>query len=345
MSKILVTGGCGFIGSHTIVDLVENNFEVICIDNNGRSNARSLEGVKAITGVKVPHYKVDLCDLAATRQVFQEHPDIKGIVHFAAFKAVGESVEKPLLYYRNNLNSLSNILSCVQEFGVKNLIFSSSCSVYGNASELPVTEKTPIQQAESPYGHTKQIGEQMLQHFGRACPEVSSIALRYFNPAGAHPSAKIGEASFDRPTNLVPVITETAAGKRKKMMVYGNDYNTRDGSCVRDYIYIMDLANAHTKALQYLEAGNNQANFEVFNLGMGEGATVLEAINAFEKVTGLSLNYELAPRRPGDVEAIYSNYQYAAETLDWQPKGTIEDIMRTAWAWEQVRPDWSFNAG
>ncbi len=345
MSKILVTGGCGFIGSHTIVDLLDNGFEVINIDSNIRSNVGALAGIKAITGVEVPHYKVDLCDLSATRQVFEEHPDIDGIVHFAAFKAVGESVLHPLLYYKNNINSLANILECVQEFDVSHFIFSSSCSIYGNTDELPVTESTPMLKAESPYAHTKQIGEQMIESLSTVCPATGFVALRYFNPAGAHPSTLIGEASFAAPTNLVPVITETASGKREKMMVFGDDYNTRDGSCIRDYIYIMDLANAHTKALQYLQDQKNQKNFEVFNLGIGEGATVFEAINAFEKATGLSLNYEVAPRRPGDVEAIYSNYIYASKTLNWTPKGSMEDIMRTAWQWEQNRPEWSFKAG
>ncbi len=342
--KILVTGGCGFIGSHTIVDLLENGFEVVNIDNNVRSNAGALEGIEAITGVKVPHYQTDLCDLAATRKVFAEHPDIEGIVHFAAYKAVGESVEKPVLYYQNNLNSLANVLTCVEEFGVKHFIFSSSCSVYGNADELPVTEATPMKEAESPYAHTKQIGEGMIQHFAKVHPETSFVALRYFNPAGAHPSALIGEASFDKPTNLVPVITDTASGVREKMVVFGTDYNTRDGSCIRDYIYIMDLANAHTKSIQYLQSGKNKANYEVFNVGIGEGVTVLEAIRAFEKVTGISLNYELVDRRPGDVEAIYSNYKYAAEALNWTPKGSIEDIMQTAWQWQQKRPEWSFRS-
>jgi len=344
MKKILVTGGCGFIGSHTIVDLIENGFEVVCADSNERSNSESLNAVKEITGTEVPHYQVDLCDLDATRKVFEENTDISGIIHFAAYKAVGESVEKPILYYQNNLNSLANILTCIEEFGVKHFIFSSSCSVYGNADELPVTESTPTKEAESPYAHTKQIGEGIIQNFAKVSPDSSFIALRYFNPAGAHPSALLGEASFDKPSNLVPVITDTASGKRDKMMVFGTDYNTRDGSCVRDYIYIMDLANAHTKSLQYLQNQKNTSNYEIFNVGIGEGATVLEAIKAFEKVTGMKLNYELADRRPGDIEAIYSNYEYAAKTLDWEPKGSIEDIMRTAWAWQQNRPEWSFSS-
>jgi len=343
--KILVTGGCGYIGSHTIVDLIDNGYEVVCVDSNERSNAGALDGVKQITGVEVPHYQIDLCDLEATRKVFEAHRDISGIIHFAAYKAVGESVEKPLLYYQNNLNSLANVLACIKEFEVKYFIFSSSCSIYGNADELPVTEFTPMKTAESPYAHTKQIGEGVISHFAKIHPKSSFISLRYFNPAGAHPSALLGEASFDKPSNLVPVITDTASGKREKMMVFGTDYNTRDGSCVRDYIYIMDLANAHTKSLQRLQSQRNESNYEVFNLGIGEGVTVLEALNAFEKVTGMKLNYELAERRPGDIEAIYSNYEYAAKALDWKPKGSIEDIMRTAWAWQQNRPEWSFRSG
>ncbi len=343
--KILVTGGCGYIGSHTIVDLIDNGYEVICADSNERSNAGALDSVKQITGVEVPHFQVNLCDLEATRKIFEAHRDISGIIHFAAYKAVGESVEKPLLYYQNNLNSLANVLACIEEFKVKYFIFSSSCSIYGNADELPVTESTPMKTAESPYAHTKQIGEGIISNFAKIQPKSSFISLRYFNPAGAHPSALLGEASFDKPSNLVPVITDTASGKRDKMMVFGTDYNTRDGSCVRDYIYIMDLANAHTKSLQRLQSQRNESNYEVFNVGIGEGVTVLEALNAFEKVTGIKLNYELADRRPGDVEAIYSNYEYAAKALDWEPKGSIEDIMRTAWAWQQNRPEWSFKSG
>lgn len=333
--KILVTGGCGYIGSHTIVDLIDNGFEVVCVDSTIRSSEKVLEGIKEITGVAVQNYKIDLCDRPATRTIFEEHPDIKGIIHFAALKSVPESVEKPLAYFDNNLNSLLSILSCQKEFEIPYFIFSSSCSVYGNTSELPVTETTTFMEAECAYARTKQMGEHIVRDFTRANPNLNGVLLRYFNPAGAHESSKIGELTFGPASNLVPVITDTAAGKRKSFTVFGSDYATRDGSCVRDYIHVMDLANAHTKAIQYLAKQSNESNCEVFNLGIGQGVTVLEAINAFEKVTGLSLNYEVGPRRAGDVEAIYSNYDQAALKLQWQPTRDIEDIMRTAWAWEE----------
>ncbi len=337
MQKVLVTGGCGYIGSHTIVDLIDHGFEVISVDNLCNSSVDSLRGIEAITGKKVINYEVDLVDLDATRQIFKDHPDIAGIIHFAALKHVGESVFMPLRYFRNNLNSLLNLLECMKESDVKQLIFSSSCSVYGNATELPVTEQTPRQDAESPYARTKQMGEDIIQDFSSNNKHINSILLRYFNPAGAHESAQLGEAPSNPATNLVPVITETAIGKRKSLTVFGSDYETRDGSCIRDYIHVMDIANAHTKALQYLFDGKNEANCEIFNLGIGEGVSVLEAIQAFEKVTGQKLNYEVGDRRPGDVEAIYANLAKATEKLKWTPQRNIDDIMRTAWAWEQAR--------
>lgn len=335
MQKILVTGGTGYIGSHTIVDLIENGFEVISIDNYLNSTDACLKGIEQITGKVVKNYPVDLTNLEATRQVFSEHPDIVGIIHFAALKLVGESVLQPLRYFRNNLNSLLNIISCMEEFEVPHLIFSSSCSVYGNAKELPVMETTPLQEAESPYARTKQMGEQICADVANIANQLNFILLRYFNPAGAHESALIGEAPSNRPSNLVPVITETAMGKRAQMTVFGDDYDTRDGSCVRDYIHVMDLANAHTKALQYLLSEKNKTNLEIFNLGIGEGVTVLEAIKAFEEVSGQALNYEIGPRRAGDVIAVYADPGKAQSVLGWQPKRNIEDIMRTAWAWQQ----------
>ncbi len=338
MPKILVTGGCGYIGSHTIVDLMEHGFSVVSVDNLLNSNESSLDGAARITGRKVPNYRTDLCDLEGLRQIFRDHPDIEGVIHFAALKLVGESVEKPLLYYRNNIVGLLNLLECMQDAGVAHLIFSSSCSVYGNASDLPVTESTPRQEAESPYARTKQIGEDILQDLTKVDSRINAILLRYFNPAGAHESAQIGEDPSNPATNLVPVITETAAGKRKELVVFGNDYPTRDGSNVRDYIHVMDLANAHTKALQYLLEKRNSARCEIFNLGIGEGVTVLEAIQAFERVAGVKLNYRIGPRRPGDVVAIYANLDKAARLLGWTPQRNIDDIMRTAWAWEQARP-------
>ena len=337
MSKILVTGGTGYIGSHTIVDLIDNGFEVVSIDNLTNSNDDVLEGVEKITGVKVKNYQIDLVDLASLLQVFRDHPDCSGIIHFAAFKLVGESVEKPLAYFRNNLLGLINLLTCMETFGVPNLIFSSSCSVYGNAEELPVTETTPFQEAESPYARTKQMGEQIIRDFASVHPENNAVLLRYFNPAGAHESALIGEAPSNPASNLVPVITETAIGKRKSMTVFGADYDTRDGSCIRDYIHVMDLANAHTKAMQYLLNKKNETNCEVFNLGIGEGVSVLEAIHAFERVSDKKLKYEIGPRRPGDVIAIYADKKRSEQKLGWKPQRDIDAIMKTAWAWEQER--------
>ncbi len=337
MSKILVTGGCGYIGSHTIVDLIENGFEVISVDNLYNADESALDGIEKITGKRVKNYVVDLVNLDATKQIFEENADIKGIIHFAALKSVGESVEKPLLYFRNNLNGLLNLLDCMTQFDIPNLIFSSSCSVYGNVAQLPVTEDTPWQEAESPYARTKQMGEQIIRDVLRGTPALQSILLRYFNPAGAHPSALMGESPRNVANNLVPVITETAIGRREETVVFGDDYSTRDGSCIRDYVHVMDLARAHMLALQYLLEKKNEKQVEVFNLGIGEGVSVLEAIHAFEKTTDEHLNYHIGPRRPGDVVAIYANYNQAAKRLGWQPKHGIEDIMRSAWNWEKAR--------
>ncbi len=334
--KILVTGGMGYIGSHTIVDLLENNFKVISVDNLVNSDISTRKGIKKITGKKVTNYEVNLCSLKKTRKIFEENPDISGVIHFAALKSVEFSVQQPTEYFKNNIESLLNILVCMEEFGVKNLIFSSSCTVYGNPDQLPVTEDTPMKPAESPYGRTKQIGEYILEDFAKRHKDINVILLRYFNPAGAHPSALIGEKSTGYVTTLVPLINEVAVGKREKLTVYGNDYPTRDGSCLRDFIHVSDLANAHTKALTYVLAGKNAKNCEVFNLGIGEGVTVLEAIHAFEKVTGIKLNWQLGERRAGDVMAIYSVNTKAVEQLGWTPKYNIEEIMRSSWAWEQV---------
>ncbi len=333
MAKILVTGGCGFIGSHTIVDLIENGFEVISVDDNSRSSIKSLDGIEKITGKKVKNYTVDLKEFEATKNIFEENKDITGIIHFAAYKAVGESVEKPLFYYENNMFSLINLLKCVEEYKVPYFVFSSSCTVYGNPDSIPVTEKTPTKKAESPYGATKQMGEVMIQDFSKVA-EANSILLRYFNPVGAHKSALIGELPIGRPMNLVPAITQTAIGKLPKMMVYGSDYPTRDGSCLRDYIHVCDIAHAHTLALQYLIDKKNETKCDIFNLGSGNGITVLEAIKSFEKVSGVKLNYEIGPRRGGDVVAIYANNEYAVKGLNWILKNSLEDMMSTAWAWE-----------
>ncbi len=333
MATILVTGGCGYIGSHTIVDLIANGYDVISVDNNSRSNAGMLTGIESITGKKVKNYKVDLCNFDDTFAIFHEN-DIRGVIHFAAYKAVGESVEKPLLYFENNLTSLINLLKCVQEFETPYFVFSSSCTVYGNPDQIPVTEKTPPKPAESPYGYTKQMGEQIINEFAKSIG-THCILLRYFNPVGAHPSIKIGEMPIGRPQNLIPAITQTAIGKLDKMTVYGNDYDTRDGSCLRDFIHVSDIAHAHTLSIKYLEEEKNTGLCEVFNLGSGNGVTVLEAIHAFEKVSGTKLNYEIGPRRTGDVIAIYANNDLARQLLGWNPQYSLEDMMRTAWEWEQ----------
>lgn len=332
--KILVTGGCGYIGGHTIVDLVNNGFDVISVDDLSRGSLRMLDGVEQILGREIKNYKVDLTNLDDTQAIFIENPDIIGIIHFAAYKNVGESVLEPVMYYRNNINSLLNILQCAKEFQVPNIVFSSSCSVYGNSAALPVTETTDLAEAESPYAYTKQVGEVICRDFVRNKTEFAISLLRYFNPVGAHPSAIIGELQ-EKPENLVPVITQTAIGKRGSMSVFGTDYPTRDGSCVRDYIHVMDIAHAHTKALQYLIKGKNKEAVEVFNLGSGAGVTVLELIAAFERVSGRKLNYELGPRRAGDVVAVYADNSKARKQLDWQVQYGLDQMMETAWKWEQ----------
>jgi len=333
MNKILVTGGCGYIGAHTIVDLIENGFDVISADNNSRSNESILDSVEKITGKIVKNYKVDLCIYDDTVAIFQENPDLIGIIHFAAYKSVGESVKNPLLYFENNLNSLINILKCADEFDIPSFVFSSSCTVYGNPDTIPVTEETPMKPAESAYGATKQMGEQIVQE-AMNCNENKAILLRYFNPVGAHPSALIGELPVGKPENLVPAITQTAIGKLPMMQVWGNDYETRDGSCVRDYIHVCDIAHAHTLALNYLKSGKNKTNCDVFNLGTGDGLTVLEIINEFERTSGIKLNYKIGPRRSGDVIAIYANNDKAKTLLGWQPKYNLQQMMATAWKWE-----------
>jgi len=334
--KVLVTGGTGYIGSHTIIDLIENGYEVVCADNGINSDTSSLAAIKKITGVDVPYFHVDLCDLNASETIFIAHPDIIGIIHFAALKSVGESVEKPLLYFRNNLESLINILDLSIKYGTKAFIFSSSCTVYGDVERSPVDENTPWQEAASPYGRTKQIGEQIVTDSLKNT-DVKSILLRYFNPAGAHPTALLGESPINPPQNLVPIITETAIGKRSKMTVFGNDYPTRDGSCIRDYIHVCDLARAHTLSLKYILEEKQKQQNEIFNVGIGNGLSVLEVITAFESLTGQKLNYDIGDRRSGDVMSIYSNHNKATEKLGWIPEMDVADIMNTAWAWEMKR--------
>lgn len=334
MAKILVTGGAGYIGSHTIVDLVQNGFDVISVDNFCRSSKNVFEGIQKITDKKIKNYNIDLTNFQDTKDIFIENPDINGVIHFAAYKAVNESVENPLSYYHNNLESLINILKCVDEFKTAHFVFSSSCTVYGNPYSDCVTEETPQKKAESPYGVTKQLGERMIEDIIKATHNTKAVLLRYFNPVGSHPSAFIGELPIGRPMNLVPAITQTAIGKLPKMFVHGNDYNTRDGSCLRDYIHVCDIANAHTLALKYLIENKNINSCEIFNLGSGEGVTVLEAIKAFEAVTQQELNYEIGPRRSGDVVAIYANNNLAKDKLGWQIKYNLNDMMQTAWQWE-----------
>jgi len=334
MQTILVTGGCGYIGAHTIVDLIEHGFDVISADNLSRASDNSLLGIEKITGKKIKNYQVDLTDKKATEAIFIENPSIIGIIHFAAYKAVGESVEKPLEYYENNLFSLVHLLNMSAKYNAKHFIFSSSCTVYGNPNTIPVTEDTPLQTAASPYGATKQMGETIVRDAAFSYP-LSTILLRYFNPVGAHPSTAIGELPIGRPQNLVPAITQTAIGKLPTMQVHGADYDTRDGSCIRDYIHVCDIAHAHTLALQFSIKQNAEKSCEVFNLGTGNGITVLEAIHAFEKVSGVKLNYELGPRRAGDIVAIYANNDKAVNKLGWQCKYGLDEMMLTAWQWEQ----------
>ncbi|MDP2387257.1 MAG: UDP-glucose 4-epimerase GalE [Bacteroidota bacterium] len=331
---ILVTGGSGYIGSHTIIELFTNGFDVVSIDNQSNSSLDAYKHVERISGKKVDHYSVDLCDIDATRKIFEKY-SFGGIIHFAAYKAVGESVENPLKYYHNNISSLVTILSLSKEFSVSNLIFSSSCSVYGNVTTLPVDENTALPKAESPYAFTKQIGEVMLDDFCKINSDFNAIALRYFNPVGAHESGLNGESPINKPNNLVPIITGTAIGKIPQLTIHGGDYPTRDGTCVRDYIHVSDIADAHVLAMKFLIEKRNTQNYDVFNLGTGKGISVLEAISAFEKVSGQKLNYKIGPKRPGDVIAVYSDSKKAETLLGWKCKHDIESMMRTSWLWEQ----------
>ncbi|MGB0882871.1 MAG: UDP-glucose 4-epimerase GalE [Vicingaceae bacterium] len=338
--KILITGGAGYIGSHTIIEIIQNtDWEIISLDNYSNSTVKTYDRIKNITGKRVKFYEVDLKDLKSTESVFEENPEINGIIHFAAFKAVGESVEKPLMYYDNNINGLNNILKCQKKYNVPNLIFSSSCSVYGNVEELPVTEDSKLSKPESPYAYTKQIGEVMVEDFIKANNNLKAISLRYFNPVGAHITGLNGELSNTKPNNLVPFITQTAIGKLEQLTVFGSDYDTKDGTCIRDYIHVSDIANAHVKALEYLLKGDVKLNHDIINLGTGIGVTVLEAIKAFEKVSAKALNYSIGDRREGDVAAIYANNEKASDLLGWKPQYNLEDMMLSAWKWEQYIKD------
>ena len=334
MKKVLVTGGLGFIGSHTTVELLARGYQVVVADNLANTNASVLDGIAAIAGKRPLWANVDLADPAACRAFLVGHPDFDGIIHFAAHKAVGESVHKPLDYYRNNLGSLLNLLEHTAAHSKCAFIFSSSCTVYGQADQLPIREDAPVKPAESPYGNTKQVGEEILRDGARA-HGYRAISLRYFNPIGAHPSAKIGELPIGVPLNLVPFITQSAAGLRGPLKVFGNDYPTRDGTCVRDYIHVVDVALAHIQAMERLHAGKGTEAVEVFNLGTGQGSTVLEVIRSFERAAGRKFVYELAPRRAGDVVAAYADTTKAQQALGWKAERTLDQCMADAWRWQQ----------
>ena len=332
--KILVTGGLGFIGSHTVVELQNEGFEVVIIDNLSNSSETVLDGIVTITGKKPVFENLDVREKAAVQNFFKNHNNIDGVIHFAASKAVGESVENPLLYYENNINSLVYLLQELQNKPSSNFIFSSSCTVYGQAEEMPITENAPIQVAMSPYGNTKQIGEEIIRDVAKVS-NIKSILLRYFNPIGAHPSAAIGELPIGVPQNLVPFITQTGLGLRKELSVYGNDYPTPDGTAVRDYIHVVDLAKAHVIALKRLLENKNEGKIETFNLGTGTGSSVLEVIQAFEKVSGQKLPYKIVDRREGDITSAYANTDKANTVLGWKAESTLEEAVASAWKWEQ----------
>lgn len=333
--KILVTGGLGFIGSHTVVELQNEGFEVVIIDDCSNATEKVLEGVYAITR-KMPLFeKIDLKDKGKVSDFFKRHDDVEGVIHFAASKAVGESVEKPLLYYENNIGTLVYILKELSKKEKSSFIFSSSCTVYGQADKMPITEDAPVKPAESPYGNTKQMGEEIIRDTCLVTPNLNAIALRYFNPMGAHASAEIGELPIGVPQNLVPFITQTGVGLRKELSVFGDDYPTEDGTCVRDYIYVVDLAKAHVQALKRLLEGKNPDNYEVFNLGTGKGSSVLEVIQSFERVSGKKLNYKIVDRRPGDIVSAYADTTKANEVLGWKSQFTLDEAMKSAWEWEQ----------
>ncbi len=334
-AKILVTGGTGYIGSHTVVELQESGFEVIVVDNLSNSSIEVLDNIEKITRIKPEFEKFDLADEKKCDDFFRRNPGIKAVIHFAASKAVNESVEKPLLYYRNNLVSMINLLACQIKYGVPNMVFSSSCTVYGQPDKLPVTEDTPRKDAESPYGNTKRVNEDILRDTVAAHPELRGIALRYFNPIGAHKSALIGELPLGVPQNLVPFVTQTAAGIRDELKVFGDDYNTPDGSAIRDYINVVDLSKAHVVAVERLLQGKNRENYEVFNLGTGTGVSVLELVNTFEEVTGVKLNYKITGRRAGDIEKIWADTSFANSELGWKTEKELGETLLSAWEWEK----------
>lgn len=336
---ILVTGGTGFIGSHTTVELQNAGYDVVIADDLSNSQENVVDGIEKITGIRPAFEKVDLRDFDATEALFKKYPKISGIIHFAASKAVGESVQKPLMYYRNNIISLVNLLELMPKYDVKGIIFSSSCTVYGQPDVLPATEETPIKKAESPYGNTKQINEEIIQDFVKSGAPIKSIILRYFNPIGSHPTAIIGEMPNGVPQNLIPYLTQTAMGIREKLSVFGDDYDTPDGSCIRDYIYVVDLAKAHVCAMTRIMEGKAEEPVEVFNIGTGKGTSVLELINGFEKATGVKLNYQIVGRRAGDIEKVWGCVDKANEVLGWKADTPLEDVLASAWKWQVALRD------
>ncbi len=333
--RILVTGGTGYIGSHTTVELINSGYDVVIIDNLSNSNREVLEGIKSITGIMPDFVEADCTDLDALTGLFEKYPGIKGIINFAASKAVGESMQKPVLYYRNNLNTLMNLLDIMPDYGVKGLVFSSSCTVYGEPDVNPVTEKSPIKKATSPYGNTKQISEEIITDVINAGAPFKSIILRYFNPVGAHPSAEIGELPNGVPQNLIPYLTQTAIGIRKELSVFGNDYDTPDGSCIRDFINVVDLAKAHVIAIERMLNDKSDAPIEIFNLGTGKGLSVLQLIDAFERATEVKVPHKIVGRRSGDIEKVWADPSYANEVLGWKAETPIEDTMVSAWNWQK----------
>ncbi len=332
--KILVTGGTGYIGSHTVVELQNAGYEVVIIDNLSNSNIEVLDGIERITGIRPVFVKADCTDLAALTKLFEDNPGINGIINFAASKAVGESVQKPLLYYYNNLTTLINLLKLMPQYGTKGIVFSSSCTVYGEPDKNPVDETAPIKKATSPYGNTKQISEEIITDYITSGAPIKSVILRYFNPVGAHPSAEIGELPNGVPQNLIPYLTQTAIGIRKELSVFGNDYNTPDGSCIRDFINVVDLAKAHVTALERMLEDKSDEKLEIFNLGTGVGLSVLELINSFERATGVKVPHKIVGRRSGDIEKVWADPKKANEVLGWKATTSIDDTMRSAWNWQ-----------
>lgn len=335
IDRVLVTGGTGYIGSHTAVELINDGFGVVVVDDLSNSEKNVLDGIEKITGVRPEFEQFDLCDRSRTQVLFEKYPDIVAVIHFAAYKAVGESVEKPLDYYRNNLLSLVNLLDTMSAAHVGNLVFSSSCTVYGQPEKLPVTEDAPVAKATSPYGNTKQISEEIIEDTVRAGASIKSISLRYFNPIGAHESALIGELPRGVPNCLVPYVTQTAAGVREQLSIFGDDYGTSDGTCIRDYINVVDLARAHISAIRRLLDGRNKARVEYFNIGTGQGVSVSEVVNTFERVTGQKLNYKVVGRRAGDIEQVWADTTLANRELGWRAEKTLEETLLSAWNWEK----------